>query len=153
MNLIKSVTFSKKVSLALYGLSFLILGYALASAASLSEVNMWIFAFAVGSLVAYPIINYSWRDVKENWDSGASMNELDYRELFVGDLGKNERTKLVKKHWKNVWWIVPYVFTAYFYISYMVAYMFSAYALLPFFGGSLFSIGFTTYEYQKTFDV
>ncbi len=152
MNFVKKITFSTKISLVLYGLSFLLFGYSIASVATFEQANLWIFTFVLGAFAVYPIINYSWGDVRKNWID-SSEGDFGYRELFTEDLDKERKREIIKGHWKNTWWIVPYVFTVYLYVSYMVSLLFGYRALLPMLAGSIFSIGLTSYEYQKTFDM
>ncbi|GEM_PF-2773620 len=153
MSFLTKVTFSKKISLILYGMSFLILGYTLASVLSLWQANLWIFVFILGLLTTYPMINYCWKDVKENWNRSVSTNGSSYKDMFLGELDDDEKKAIVKNHWKNVWWIIPYAIIIYFYVSSMVAYLFGTYGILPYFGGSILSIGLVSYEYQKGFDI
>lgn len=152
MNLTKKITLSDRFSCGLVYLSlvvFVYLFYRSLPCVPIVEFVSNLFVFLVGAVSIYPVIDSMWRDVRKNWSESVAGTDKSYLDFFTEDLKKETRKKIIRNHWENVEWAVPYIFSVYLFLSGFAIYMFSLRGLILTLSGSLFMTALVSDKYQR----
>lgn len=153
MNMFKRATLSRRLSFALYVVSIGLLIYSTTFYCSLYSFHLTALAFIVGALAAYPMIKSAWTDLKDGWEEKIGDTDKTYEDFFEDNTSKEEEKEIVKYHWKQTWWTVPYAFTVYIYLGFLMFTLQDIYSLIPFFAGSVLAVSITSYDHQKELEL
>lgn len=102
-----------------------------------------IFFFFIGMLSVYPVVNYTWRKIQENW-------EKIYKKFYSKKFHQRD-IKIIKKSWKLTWLLIPYCVLIYSIITVLTINFFGTAFLLSIFLGSLTEITWFLQRHSKKY--